>query len=782
MEFLRSFRLLLVLVCSCVAGKASATWSILLADLKTGEIAVGSATCLANFDLRAGTPVLIPGVGAATAQSFVDTTGQNRTLVRDLLASGATADDILLALDAFDPSHQTRQYGILDTQGSAATFSGTGAGGWAGGITGVLPGAGITGGDIVYAIQGNVLTGPSVVDEALAAIQNSDGDLPEKLMVAMEAARAQGGDGRCSCATGNPTGCGDPPDSFDKSSHIAYMLVARDGDREGCAPTYRINRVPTDMGALTSNGAAKFIVVANSGFDLQLWPVIPDVVPARLGDLQTADLDIPVHRFELADFTGDGWDDLVSIDEMGFAVVVRPFDPGTGQFLESTAAFATIGGIDLVTGDFNGDGHIDVASIERDQDQLLIFHGNGDGTLGESRSVSTRSGPRGLAAGDMDEDGDDEIIVAAYNSTIVDVFEREASGQYGIMESIDTGTFTQTKVEVIRPNDDGRPDLIVTGEFHTAHHVIRSLVFPTSVAGYPTPIDPQGLAVGDFNRDGLEDVILSSGVNSVLLSGFSIIPDLLISSNVTTQAFPTEIVATDLSGDGDTDIAYAATSWQALRLIEADFGGLEETTGCGSGDYFLNLNVSFANAADPDPVFTLRDQFDDWRQSHIGITDALKSTAVLDRGVLDPSPACQGELVITLNDWQGNPVTGIPVGLVRVRHTEDSDQITQIGSVQSIGANQYRVTLTGTGQDGMDRFSVTVTDPTPGFLTVLMPEVELLVDDLADLDDDGDRDGQDFTLWIQLYNSGDSRADQNRDGVLDFRDFSAWLANYGLEC
>ncbi|RNC81312.1 MAG: DUF1028 domain-containing protein [Phycisphaera sp.] len=773
---------LIACVLAALPGSAYATWSILLADLKTGEIAVGSATCLTNFDLRAGTPVLIPGVGAATAQSFVDTTGQNRTLIRDLLASGATADDILLALDAFDPSHQTRQYGILDTRGSVATFSGAGAGSWAGGITGVLPGAGVTGGDIVYAIQGNVLTGPSVVNEAFAAIQSSTGDLPEMLMVAMEAARAQGGDGRCSCATGNPTGCGDPPPAFEKSSHIAYMLVARAGDTEGCAPTYRINRVPSDMEALTAGGAAEFIAVANSGFDVQLWPVIPDVVPARLGALRTVNLDIPVHRFELADFTGDGWDDLVSIDEMGIVVVVRPFDPVNSQFLASTASRAMIGGVDLVTGDFNGDGNVDVAVIEGDQDQLLVYHGNGDGTLADARAVSTQSGPRGLAAGDMDEDGDDEIIVAAFDSSIVDVFELNGVGDYEVAESVDVGAFSSTMVEVIRPNHDGRPDLIVAGDSNSAKHVIRKNGQPSAVGDYPTPIAPRGLEVGDFNHDGLEDAILSTGVNSVTLSGFSFVPDLLLSSTVTTQAFPTEVVATDLSGDGDSDIAYAASNWQALRLIEAGDAGLEESTGCGSGDYYLNLNVAFVDAGDPDPVLTLRDEFDSWRGSLVGITDALQSTAVLDREVLDPSPACQGNLVITLADWQGNPVTGIPVELIQVMHADGSDQVSLVGPVESIGANQYRVTLTGTGSDGSDRFSVAVTDPTSGFRTVLMPEVELIVDDLADLDDDGNRDGQDFTLWIQLYNAGDSRADQNRDGILDFRDFTAWLANYGLEC
>jgi hypothetical protein len=69
-----------------------------------------------------------------------------------------------------------------------------------------------------------------VVDEAVAAIIATDGSLTDKLMAAMEAARAMGGDGRCSCSPSNPTGCGSPPASFEKSAHVGFMALIRAGD------------------------------------------------------------------------------------------------------------------------------------------------------------------------------------------------------------------------------------------------------------------------------------------------------------------------------------------------------------------------------------------------------------------------------------------------------------------------------------------------------------------------------------------------------------------------
>jgi uncharacterized Ntn-hydrolase superfamily protein len=123
---------------TALAPAAHATWSIVLVDLRTGEIAAASATCLTSFNLRDNTPVLIPGVGAATAQSSVDSTGQNRVFIRDHLALGVAPQDIITQLATFDAAHQSRQYGIVDYLGRTATFSGTGDGQWAGGQTGAF--------------------------------------------------------------------------------------------------------------------------------------------------------------------------------------------------------------------------------------------------------------------------------------------------------------------------------------------------------------------------------------------------------------------------------------------------------------------------------------------------------------------------------------------------------------------------------------------------------------------------------------------------------------------
>lgn len=209
-----------------IPAPAFATWSILIANWRTKEVAVGSATCLTNFDLQQNLPVLIVDVGAACAQSLVDVNAVNRLIIWQELQNGTSPEDIIDVLAALGNQHQSRQYGILDTRYRTVTFTGTNAGEWRGGVVGFD-------GDIYYAVQGNVLTGEPVITAAEQAILDTHGDLPDKLMAAMEAARAFGGDGRCSCSAIAPTSCGSPPPDFEKSAHIGFMLVSRTGDVDG---------------------------------------------------------------------------------------------------------------------------------------------------------------------------------------------------------------------------------------------------------------------------------------------------------------------------------------------------------------------------------------------------------------------------------------------------------------------------------------------------------------------------------------------------------------------
>jgi hypothetical protein len=209
-----------------LATQSFATWSIIVVNTRTQEIIVASATCVEAINLRAVLAMLEAQAGGGCAQSIGATIAMRQD-ASEMFALGVPPEEILQVLSTYDNLHELRQYGFVDMAGRAATFTGTQCGDWAGGLTG-------TSGDLVYSIQGNVLTGQPVVDAAEQALLNTPGDMAQRVMAAMEAARDMGGDGRCSCSNSAPTSCGAPPASFTKSAHVGFLISARPGDDPYC--------------------------------------------------------------------------------------------------------------------------------------------------------------------------------------------------------------------------------------------------------------------------------------------------------------------------------------------------------------------------------------------------------------------------------------------------------------------------------------------------------------------------------------------------------------------
>ncbi|MGB0954184.1 MAG: DUF1028 domain-containing protein, partial [Planctomycetota bacterium] len=220
-------RCLLALLAVCLlSGQVFATWSIVVVNRRTGEICVASATCIEDFNLRTALSIMSAEAGGGAAQAFVSPVS-TRILINDLLALGVPPHEILDRIEETDGLFQSRQFGIVDLAGRAVTFSGSQNFQHASGVTGEI-------GDLVYAIQGNILTGAPVITEAEAALRNTPGDLGQKVMAAMEAARDMGGDGRCSCDEVMPESCGAPPPQPYKSAHVGFLILARPGDAPFC--------------------------------------------------------------------------------------------------------------------------------------------------------------------------------------------------------------------------------------------------------------------------------------------------------------------------------------------------------------------------------------------------------------------------------------------------------------------------------------------------------------------------------------------------------------------
>ena len=158
-----------------------ATFSIVAVNTASGEMGVAVASKF--LAVGAVVPWARAGVGAIATQAWANTTFGPKGL--ELLAAGKSAKEALAALLASDPRAARRQVGLVDAKGRAAAHTGTGCFDWAGHRIGDG-----------YTCQGNILTGRSVVDAMSAAFEQAPGDLADRLLAALAAGDAAGGDSR----------------------------------------------------------------------------------------------------------------------------------------------------------------------------------------------------------------------------------------------------------------------------------------------------------------------------------------------------------------------------------------------------------------------------------------------------------------------------------------------------------------------------------------------------------------------------------------------------------
>jgi hypothetical protein len=222
--------ILLLLSLLTLDTSLSATWSVIAVDRGTGRVVISSSTCTGNTDdfLKDVQAVVVPGKGVAACQAGVDqATHQNQTLVFEELQRGTDPARIIELLSQ-DPGFQSRQYGIVDLQGRMAGHSGLTNGFVTQDLHGQVPGT-----EIFYSIQGNILRSGAVVPSAVKAFVAAKGGITDRVMAAMEAADAAGGDSRCTCQTPAV-----PPESASipctiRTTLVAYILAADPADTNG---------------------------------------------------------------------------------------------------------------------------------------------------------------------------------------------------------------------------------------------------------------------------------------------------------------------------------------------------------------------------------------------------------------------------------------------------------------------------------------------------------------------------------------------------------------------
>ncbi|HSG98578.1 MAG TPA: DUF1028 domain-containing protein, partial [candidate division Zixibacteria bacterium] len=172
------------------------TYSIVAWDSATGEF---GAAVQSHWFKVADVIWLEPGVGAVVTQSLVDFA--YGPLGIEMMKLGKSSADALSGLLASDPNNAVRQVAMIDRTGAVVAHTGDKCIAEAGHMTGVH-----------YSVQANLMRNNTVWSAMATAFERAEGDLAERMMQALEAAEAEGGDirGRQSAAmvvvSGTPTG------------------------------------------------------------------------------------------------------------------------------------------------------------------------------------------------------------------------------------------------------------------------------------------------------------------------------------------------------------------------------------------------------------------------------------------------------------------------------------------------------------------------------------------------------------------------------------------------
>src|SRR4029077_10219455 len=243
----------------------------------------------------------------------------------------------------------------------------------------------------------------------------------------------------------------------------------------------------------------------------------------------------------------------------------------------------------IATGDFNGDGKLDLAVTNKGDKNVSILLGNGDGTLPSQTTVPPGLAPDAVVTGDFNGDGKPDLAVANFTDGTISILLGNGDGTFTAGTTI-TGVNSPVAMVTGDFRNAGKLDLAVLDQ---ADGLVSVLLgngdgtfankIDTSVGGSPSTI-----ATGDFNGDGSTDLAVTNGGSnsaSVLLGNGN--GTFFKRIDFGTGVAPSAIATADFNSDGRLDLAVTNKTDNTVSIF------------LGNGDGTFGAPTSFTTDAGP---------------------------------------------------------------------------------------------------------------------------------------------------------------------------------------
>jgi len=288
----------------------------------------------------------------------------------------------------------------------------------------------------------------------------------------------------------------------------------------------------------------------------------------------------------VGDFNGDGIPDLATAMPYLNSVMVL-LGNGSGGFTVATGSPFGVGGnaYSVVVGDFNGDGIQDLATANSFSDNVTVLLGNGSGgfavAAGSPITLGTTVNPYSVVVGDFNGDGIQDLATANFSSNNVTVLLGNGAGGFtaapGSPFAVGTSPYS---VAVGDFNGDGIQDLATA---NSASNNVTVLLgngaggfTPAAGSPFAAGASPYSVAVGDFNSDGIQDLVTAGFVGSsvtVLLGNGSGGFTPAAGSPFAVGTGPDSVVVGDFNGDGIQDLATANSGSNDITVLLGNGSG-----------------------------------------------------------------------------------------------------------------------------------------------------------------------------------------------------------------